>query len=240
MFQKSYNLSIAYLLNSLIQPQTYRLLLHFLHGDHLNDYAVFTYASKKLSSFNTYVFLALSVQSYYILLKQNGSSMTRTLHTHLNLISHTLPYILKEKDLHEPFAFAIVVKLAENDIPAPNYIPYQTSFKPSHSCRGDFYHLYSYTVPSAETSKTILTPSFSFIYYNKLPIRSFPNSTARLERPKRSLFQERDIIVPSTDFPTETHDEDFHYTHLVAGFVKTPKTINIIPSTYIPVSGIFN
>jgi len=33
-------------------------------------------------------------------------------------------------------------------------------------------------------------------------------------------FQERDLVVPNGDFSTEIHDEDYHYTHLMAGFVK--------------------
>src|SRR5438128_9774715 len=33
-------------------------------------------------------------------------------------------------------------------------------------------------------------------------------------------FQERDLVVPNDNFSTEIHDEDFHYTHLMAGFVK--------------------
>jgi len=37
-------------------------------------------------------------------------------------------------------------------------------------------------------------------------------------------FQEGDIILSSADFPTEVHNEDFHYTHLMAGFVHTPTT----------------
>src|SRR4051812_5519333 len=37
-------------------------------------------------------------------------------------------------------------------------------------------------------------------------------------------FQEGDIVLSSTDFPTEIHNEDFHYTHLMAGFIKTPTT----------------
>jgi PIF1-like helicase/Helitron helicase-like domain at N-terminus len=37
-------------------------------------------------------------------------------------------------------------------------------------------------------------------------------------------FQEGDIILSSADFSTEVHNEDFHYTHLMAGFVQTPTT----------------
>lgn len=37
-------------------------------------------------------------------------------------------------------------------------------------------------------------------------------------------FQEGDIVLSSTNFPTEIHNEDFYYTHLMAGFAKTPTT----------------
>ncbi|PKY62013.1 hypothetical protein RhiirA4_432218, partial [Rhizophagus irregularis] len=37
-------------------------------------------------------------------------------------------------------------------------------------------------------------------------------------------FQEGDVVLSSTDFSTEIHNEDFHYTHLMAGFIKTPNT----------------
>ena len=30
-----------------------------------------------------------------------------------------------------------------------------------------------------------------------------------------------DIVVPNVNFNVEIHDEDYHYTHLMAGFVKT-------------------
>src|ERR1700722_17855293 len=37
-------------------------------------------------------------------------------------------------------------------------------------------------------------------------------------------FQKSDIVLSSADFPTEIHNEDFHYTHLMAGFVQIPTT----------------
>ncbi|GBC10072.1 hypothetical protein RclHR1_09310007 [Rhizophagus clarus] len=37
-------------------------------------------------------------------------------------------------------------------------------------------------------------------------------------------FQEGDIVLLSADFPTEIHNEDFYYTHLMAGFVQMPTT----------------
>src|SRR4051812_37597038 len=35
-------------------------------------------------------------------------------------------------------------------------------------------------------------------------------------------FLQNDIVVPNTNFNIEIHNEDFHYTHLMAGFVRTP------------------
>src|SRR6185503_11832381 len=37
-------------------------------------------------------------------------------------------------------------------------------------------------------------------------------------------FQERELVMPNGDFCTEIHNEDFHYTHLMAGFVQNAKT----------------
>ena len=42
----------------------------------------------------------------------------------------------------------------------------------------------------------------------------------------------RDIIVPNYDFPDEVHNEDFHYTRLMAGFVQESETLRISISTY--------
>src|SRR6266496_2974372 len=43
-------------------------------------------------------------------------------------------------------------------------------------------------------------------------------------------FLHNDIVVPNTNFNTEIHNEDFHYTHLMAGFVRTPE------NTLLPLS----
>ncbi|GBC30708.2 DNA helicase PIF1, ATP-dependent [Rhizophagus irregularis DAOM 181602=DAOM 197198] len=43
-------------------------------------------------------------------------------------------------------------------------------------------------------------------------------------------FLHNDIIVPNTNFNNEVHNEDFHYTHLMAGFVRTPE------NTLLPLS----
>jgi hypothetical protein len=36
-----------------------------------------------------------------------------------------------------------------------------------------------------------------------------------------SPFLHGDIVVPNNNFNIEIHNEDFHYTHLIAGFLKT-------------------
>jgi len=41
-------------------------------------------------------------------------------------------------------------------------------------------------------------------------------------------FQRGDIVVPHQNFPTEVHDEDANYRHLIAGFI-TNDDINKIP-----------
>lgn len=44
----------------------------------------------------------------------------------------------------------------------------------------------------------------------------------------------RDIVVLNYDFPSEVHDEDFHYSRLMAGFVQDSETLRIPISTYDP------
>ena len=35
-------------------------------------------------------------------------------------------------------------------------------------------------------------------------------------------FLPNDIIIPNTNFNVEIHNEDYHYSHLMVGFVRTP------------------
>jgi len=44
----------------------------------------------------------------------------------------------------------------------------------------------------------------------------------------------REIVVPNYDFPSEVHNEDFHYTRLMAGFVRESETLRIPISTHDP------
>ncbi|GES95409.1 hypothetical protein GLOIN_2v1776567 [Rhizophagus clarus] len=43
-----------------------------------------------------------------------------------------------------------------------------------------------------------------------------------------------DIVVPNYDFPNEVHDEDFHYSRLIAGFVQESETLRLPISTNDP------
>ena len=52
----------------------------------------------------------------------------------------------------------------------------------------------------------------------------FPTACHASSDTRAPPFQEREIVVPFTDFPAEIHNEDFHYTHLMAGFVRTSNT----------------
>jgi hypothetical protein len=52
----------------------------------------------------------------------------------------------------------------------------------------------------------------------------FPTDCHASSDTRAPPFQEREIVVPFTDFPAEIHNEDFHYTHLMAGFVRTSNT----------------
>lgn len=52
----------------------------------------------------------------------------------------------------------------------------------------------------------------------------FPTATHLSSDTNAPPFQEGDIVLSSADFPTEVHNEDFHYTYLMAGFVQTQTT----------------
>src|SRR6266540_5538743 len=46
-----------------------------------------------------------------------------------------------------------------------------------------------------------------------------------------SSFLENNIIVLTSNFNVEIHDEDFHYTHLIVGFLRTSD--NILLSLFV-------
>ncbi|CAB4382134.1 unnamed protein product [Rhizophagus irregularis] len=49
----------------------------------------------------------------------------------------------------------------------------------------------------------------------------FPSASHLSDDNTAPPYLPNDIIVPNTNFNVEIHDEDYHYTHLMAGFVKT-------------------
>jgi len=49
----------------------------------------------------------------------------------------------------------------------------------------------------------------------------FPTATHIQSDVSAPAFQERNIIISTADFSPEIHNEDFHYVHLMAGFVRT-------------------
>ncbi|PKY50137.1 hypothetical protein RhiirA4_406162 [Rhizophagus irregularis] len=44
----------------------------------------------------------------------------------------------------------------------------------------------------------------------------------------------QEIIIPNYDFPDEVHNEDFHYTRLMAGFTQQSETLRLPITTYDP------
>jgi len=58
----------------------------------------------------------------------------------------------------------------------------------------------------------------------------FPTATYSNYTPQNSSANENGIIIQNLNFLPEIHNEDFHYTHLMAGFIKTSN------STTLPLS----
>jgi hypothetical protein len=50
----------------------------------------------------------------------------------------------------------------------------------------------------------------------------FPRASHIPDDDSAPLFLQNDIVVPNSNFNIEIHNEDFHYIHLMAGFLKTP------------------
>src|SRR5437763_10496522 len=48
------------------------------------------------------------------------------------------------------------------------------------------------------------------------------------------LINFREIIIPSYNFSDKIHNEDFHYTRLIAGFVQDSENLRILIFTYDP------
>ena len=62
----------------------------------------------------------------------------------------------------------------------------------------------------------------------------FPRATHAQTDTDPPTVNTRDIVVPNYDFPNEVHDEDFHYTRLMAGFIREAETLRLPISTYDP------
>jgi len=80
-----------------------------------------------------------------------------------------------------------------------------------------------YIRPYAE----ILTTPNNMLNY---PSRPFPFAEYSNASSTIPTVYENSVVLPNLDFPTEIHNEDFHYTHLMAGFVQTSD------STKLPLS----
>jgi len=64
------------------------------------------------------------------------------------------------------------------------------------------------------------TPSF----VSKHRTGPFPRARHSPHDQRAPAFHERETVVPAINFSTEIHNEHFHYSHLVAGFVRTSST----------------
>jgi hypothetical protein len=62
----------------------------------------------------------------------------------------------------------------------------------------------------------------------------FPTATHISEDSTAPPVNPRDIIVPTTDLPNEVHNEDFHYSRLMAGFVRDDNNTTLPISVYDP------
>src|ERR1044071_5978739 len=50
----------------------------------------------------------------------------------------------------------------------------------------------------------------------------FPRASHLSDDDSASPFLPNDIIISNTNFNVKIHNEDYHYSHLMAGFVRTP------------------
>ena len=62
----------------------------------------------------------------------------------------------------------------------------------------------------------------------------FPSATHLQTDTNAPPANQHDIVVPNYDFPSEVHDEDFHYSRLMAGFVQENENLRIPISTHDP------
>ncbi len=81
-----------------------------------------------------------------------------------------------------------------------------------------------------------LYPFANMISYREQQNRfdPFPRASHIPNDPNAPPVNQRDLVVPNIDFPDEIHNEDFHYTRLMAGFLQESETLRIPISTYDP------
>lgn len=73
---------------------------------------------------------------------------------------------------------------------------------------------------------------FTNLLTNNQHNETFPRARHIPDEPNPPPFNTRDIVVPNYDLPDEIHNEDFHYTRLMAGFVQEADNLRIPISTY--------
>jgi len=62
----------------------------------------------------------------------------------------------------------------------------------------------------------------------------FPRVTHILTDINPPPINPHDIMVPNYNFPNEVHNEDFHYSRLIVGFIQKSNTLRISIFTYDP------
>ena len=62
----------------------------------------------------------------------------------------------------------------------------------------------------------------------------FPTATHIPNDDSAPPVNQRDIIVPTLNLPNEVHNEDFHYSRLMAGFVRNDDNSSLPISIYDP------
>ena len=67
-------------------------------------------------------------------------------------------------------------------------------------------------------------PYITNLFQNENDIPTFPTATHIIDDDEAPPFRSGDIVVPHLNFPSEIHDEDAHYSRLIAGFHRDDST----------------
>src|SRR3989337_1442491 len=70
--------------------------------------------------------------------------------------------------------------------------------------------------------------------HNTAMLNPFPTATHIPNDDTAPPTNHHDIIIPTTNLPNEVHDEDFHYSRLMAGFVQDDNNNSLPISIYDP------